>query len=319
MAARLSEAQVRRTLDRLAALKADPPAQAHAALEALDLPLSPGILFSVAAILERHPLADAHDHLVAAYNAVEADRKKLDSGGALRAAILKALRPVASPADLALVLRAAATYEVTPNGPAALELRAAAAITLVDLDPATASLVATRLLAEASNPSRISLLTGEPALTAARVLGAAGCHEPLYMAATLDWSAPSEVVAECIRQLGDVSASVLPSLIERFSTASDDAIHAALVDLLVASEDGEPLITGDVVRWLRTVSLDVYHFAVTALVASRRPGLHAIAATLVAEEFRRDHLTIAVEALANARGSQSLQDAHATVRDRLES
>ena len=319
MAARISEAQVRRVLDRLTALKPDPPAQARAALEALALPPSPGILFSVASVLEKHPLADAHDPLVAAYNAVEADRKKLDSGGALRAAILKALRHVAGPVDLPLVRRAAETYEVTPNGPAALELRAEAAIMLVDLDPDIAALVATRLLAEAPDPAMTARLTGEPAVTAARVLGALGRYEPLYMAATLDWTAPSEIVAECIRQLASAPRVILSPLLVRFAACNEDSINAALVDLLVAGEGAEPEVASDAVRWLRTVSLDVYQFAVTSLVASRRPDLHAIAAALVAEEFRRDRLTIAAEALANTRGSPPLQEAHATVLHRLDS
>ncbi|MGD9933689.1 MAG: hypothetical protein AB7T37_08200 [Dehalococcoidia bacterium] len=319
MAARISEAQVRRTVDRLTVLQADPPAQARAALAALSLPPSPGILFSVASVLEKHPLVEAHDPLVAAYIAVEADRKKLDSGGALRAAILKALRRVAGPVDLPLVLRAAATYEVTPNGPAALELRAEAAITLVDLRPDTAALVAARLLAEAPDPAVTARQTGEPAVTAARVLGAIGRYEALYMAATLDWNAPSEVIAECIRQLAAAPQLVFPSLVQRFAACTDDAINAALVDLLVAGEERGQDAEADIVHWLRTVSLDVYQFAIASLVASRRPDLHAVAANLVGEEFRRDRLTVAAEALANARGSQPLLEARATVRDRLDS
>lgn len=317
MPPRITEAQVRRALDRLAALRLDPPAQARAALELLSLPVSPGVLFACAAALEKHPLPEAHAAVVAAYQAVEADRKKLDSGGALRAALVRALRGVAVAGDAPLLCRAAATYEVTPNGPAALELRAAAAITLVDLDPGTAALVASRLLAEAADPARTSRLTGEPALTAARVLGALGRPEPLYLAATLDWSSPAEVVAECIRQLSDARATVLTALIDRLASTSDDTIQAALIDLLVAGEEGEPEVTAAAVAWLRTVSPDVYQFALTSLVASRRLDLHKIAAALVAEEFRRDRVAIAADALANARGSPTLLAAQQTMRERI--
>ncbi len=318
MAARLTEAQARRAGERLLALGSDPAARANAAVEFLAMPPSPAVLFPVAEALTQHPLQAARDGLLSAYEAVEAGRRRVDPGGALRAALLKALRPVAVPGDLPLVLRAASTYEVTPNGPAALELRAAAVVALVDLDPEAAGFVAARLLAEAGDPRRTSSLSGEPAVTAARVLGAVARYEPLYLAALLDWSAPAEVVAECIRQLAPAGFPALHSLVERHADAAGEAIHAAMVDLLVTADVPDRGDDPGLVPWLRGVSLDVYQFALASLVASRHPAHHALAVRLVADEYRRDRLAAAAAALVNGRGSETLQKAHLAVRERLD-
>ena len=315
--AREREADVRRSLDRLASLRIDPEARARLAATLIEGTARADLLMACAASLEEHPVSEAREPLISAYERVSADAKKVDAGGELRAALLRALRPVAGRQDIALLEAAAQVYETSVQGPGATGLRAAAVVALTDVAPDLAVLHAVRLLAEADDPRRTGMNTGEPAVTAARVLGVSGEMPALYLAATMNWRPPEEVLAECLRQLTELPGPSVAGLVERYREHRGQLVQLGLVDLVVENPDVPGKEGRPYVSWLRGLDGDVFRYALAAFVASRRPEIHELAASLVEDEFNRDRLGMAVEAFALARGAPALDEARARAKERL--
>lgn len=160
----------RRAGDRLRALSLDAAAQAEFAAELLTTVRDPLVLDSALRVLEGAPREGARPALVALYAELEAAPSKRDAGGMTRAAILRALRPVATTEDAPLFERASRTYEPSPadsRGP--VGVRAAGLAGLVALDPPAAIIRAAQLLWDWENASRGD---GEPVGTAVRALAA---------------------------------------------------------------------------------------------------------------------------------------------------
>ena len=83
----------------------------------------PEVLLAALAALEEGLDARARGQLAGVYASFDADGKRRDASGTVRAAIVRALTPGALPADLPLFLRASTTFEPTPQergGPALL-------------------------------------------------------------------------------------------------------------------------------------------------------------------------------------------------------
>jgi hypothetical protein len=311
------DTDVRRALDRLASLKIDPPARARLAAELIAASSRPDVLMPAAQALLDHPLPEGREALLSAYARLAAESRKLDSGGALRALLVRALRPVAGREDIAFLESAASTYEASVQGPGAVELRAAALVALTDVAPEVSALHAARILAEADDPGRTQQGTGEPAVTAARVLGALGHTVALYAVAQMAWRPPDEVIAECLRQLGELPGDAAAALVGRFAARNGDLVQLGLVDLCVESEGLGREQAEPISRWLRGAEQDIYRYALMAFVASRRTPLHEVVAGLVAGETKRERLAVAAEALALARGVAILEEARKTVEERL--
>ena len=202
--------------------------------------------------------------LVAKYAEAE---KRGDRGAMLRTAILRALRRHATGEDLAVLERAARTYErLPPNDTEVAEsLRAAALIAMNEIDEALASFHAVRLLFEPA------ALSGEPALTAAKVLASQGELLALYhYSSTTDPLAAPEISAECLRNLTGAPLPVLRELAERLRDCQDEIILLGLFDLLLTSSDFNDYI----LSFLSETRLDaVFQWLVTTLVASRREDM----------------------------------------------
>ena len=126
-------------------------------------------------------------------------RPRTDAGGALRAAIVRLLQRLACPADTDILARAAMTFEFQPPGPeeVAAMLRASGLAALHAIDEALAASYAVRLLGD----TYTSPMSGEPALTAARVLAAQNRWLPLYAYTVDAGRRHSEVLSECLRAL----------------------------------------------------------------------------------------------------------------------
>jgi hypothetical protein len=312
------EADVRRQLNQLASLRIDPAAQARAAAEMVATSSRADVLHPAAQVLEEHPVAAAREPLISAYRRVEAAAKKLDNGGELRAALLRALRPVAGREDIELFELAAQVYEVSVQGPGATAVRAAALVALATLAPESASIQAARILSEAHDViRRTQRNTGEPATTAARVLGALGETTALYLAVVLPWDHPDEVTAECVRQLNDLPGAAAVELFTRFGATESDAIGLALVDLVVANERLLEAGSREVAAWLRGTSREIYGYALASFIASRRSEVHEFVFALVNDEFDQGRLVTAAESLELARGAKPLEQAKALVAERL--
>jgi hypothetical protein len=221
------------------------------------------------------------------------DPARRDQGGGLRSLILRTLRPLATKDDIPLLERAASTYEFL-FGEAAGDLRAAALIVLNEVDDRLASFHCVRLLID----PRTSIMSGEPAVTAARILAAQGQHLPLYNYLLQGSGGVADVRAECLRSLTTLPASLLPPLVERFIAGEDEIVLLGLFDLLLARPDRADYLP-PILDFLRETRLyNSYRYLISAIVASRDAAFIASLGPLLAAEHDLQKRALLEEALA---------------------
>ncbi|MCC6381401.1 MAG: hypothetical protein IT304_02780 [Dehalococcoidia bacterium] len=292
----------RRTIDRLRALRHDPAARAAFAAQALPGERNSEVLLALLGALAGHVVPDAGDGLRAALVYLRADPRRRDPGGFVRAATLRALAPLATGDDLVLFLEATHTYEPSPqDGAAPSVLRAAGLAGLLLLDEREATAAAIRLLAD---NSRTALMTGEPALTAARALAAAGQVLPLYLFSLLE-AGLAEVVAECLRGLAAAPTAVLAHALEHFAQEDREIVLLAVCDLVTTAEAEEPVLE-PAARLLSTLaSDDLYAYLVAAIVAARRRHLVGVLLNAAEREHRPERLRILADSLVLLPGEEA--------------
>ena len=280
-------------LARLRALAGEPAAQRRYAEQVLELARLPDTVRAALAVLAAHPGPALRGLLLHKYAWCAADSRKRDSGGAIRGLLLGALRPLATRDDLPLLERAAATYEFR-YGEVAGDLRAAALLTLQQVDDTLAGFHCVRLLTdEYTSPE-----SGEPALTSVRILAAQGQVLPLYGYAIGSGHTFSEVLAESLRSLAGLPASLLPALVERYRASDDEIVLLGLFDLLLA-HDARADYLDVLFTFLReTGLLALYHSLVSTLVARRDPALLARLEGLLRDERDREKAALLRSALA---------------------
>ncbi len=193
-------------------------------------------------------------------------------GGQIRYLIIRALQPIAKPVDASLFEKAALTYEYPPPqfreeaGP----LRLAGVTALADLDEELAAFHASRLLVEKSSDP----MSGEPAVTAARLLAALDHSASLYQYLYQDpCETLPEIVSECLHLLTSISTSLVPGLIERFSSSDSDLVLAGLFDLLIGHDEGvqgEEFLASFLEESKR---YDAYRYLIALIIAERRQDL----------------------------------------------
>ena len=236
---------------------------------------------------DRVALPETREALLTLYQDYTSRGETSDPGAYMRAALLRALRPSLHPTDTEMLLRAVTTYEFLPPGfdEEAVPLRAIAIVALNEVDDQLARFHAARLLGD----QYIEPMSGEPALSAARVLGVQGEILLLYYYAMqhAPASLSPEVIAECLRHLITLPQSLLPTLVERYRESEHKIILAGLFDLLLAHDEG-PHERDFLLDFLaKTTEYDIYQYLITLLVArvaSGRPAfLDALLETVQAE------------------------------------
>ena len=295
-------------LQELRALAAEPAAQAALAQTILTTEKDVQAIRAAVEALKAHPTPAARRVLRERFEHYAADGVRRDAGAYLRAAILQALRPIALPDDVPLLERAAATYEFLPPGRSeeGVLLRSAALVTLDAVNPRLAAFHSIRLLAD----KHTSRLSGEPALTAVRVLAAQGNIWLLYYYALHQTNPQSDVLSECLKNLVSLPAALAAELTDKYGASDDEVVLVGLLDM-VLDAGGGPFIH----KFLSaTDKYAVYHYLVTRLVATPTPtglaelGLHA------QNERNPRKLSILAEALALGRTDPLIQSTLAAVR-----
>ncbi|MGI8586246.1 MAG: hypothetical protein ACR2M0_00965 [Chloroflexia bacterium] len=301
-------------LERLKALAERPEEQVSYALEML----APGAGISVVQpalrVLAGRAGPEARPVLLRQYAHYATDGVKRDPGTGLRVALLNLLRPLVLPADIPLLDAACMTYEFLPptRAEAAAELRAAAMIVLDDLDGERAAYHAVRLLAD----KHTSHMSGEPGLTAARILAARERMLPLYYYAVHSAPGVSEVMSECLRSLTPLPDALLAELVERFGSSDDEIVLAGLFDLLLEHEAG-PAYHNFVLGFLRTTrKYDVYRYLVTTIVAAKKHELLPELLTLAADENDPRKMEILADALSLVRADPAVEALLRELRER---
>jgi hypothetical protein len=278
----------------------DPAARADYARRLVATERNAELVLAALAALEPWEEPALRPVLLERYADYAAQPARRDPGGAVRAALLKALRPHARPDDVPLLEAATTTYEFQ-YGEVAGDLRAAALLTLARVDAVLAGYHAVRLLADRRHTS---IMSGEPAATAARLLAAQRQFLPLYGYLMLDAEAIGDVTAECLRGLPALPATLLAALVRRYRESSDEIILLGLFDLLLAHES-RPAYADFLLDFLRTTTLaTLYRSLVMTLVAEGEPAMLAQLAAMAEMEPNRAKVAILREALALRRSTR---------------
>lgn len=272
-------------IGRLRSLVSDPDAQATFAASLLRPRQTRDVLLAALDVLAAHPCADAHAPLVSIYEAYHRSGSARDPGAFTRRAILAALRPLATPADLPLILDAVATYEFLPPDfkEDAILLRASALVILNEIDDLLARYHAARLLVDPyADP-----MSGEPSLSAVRVLASQAEYVSLYQYAMqpAERTLP-EVVSECLRNLVGMPEPLIPGILAHFSERKEAIVQVGVVDLVLGypelSEVGEYVVE----TLASPADLDAYRYLTMSLITSHNP--HLIDQLLAAARFERN-------------------------------
>lgn len=294
-------------LVQLKALDALPAQQTALAIELLETHRSSQVVQAAAEVLEGHPDRAAGPALRKQYDNWF-DRR--DPGGLIRSALLRALRPVADVDDIPRFERALWTYEFRSGDEIAGSLRAQGLLGTDDLDAELGAYHATRLLSD----HRTSSMSGEPAITAARVLGARGNGLPLYGYVLQGSGGIPEVTGECLRGLVCLPAVLLQPLVDKYLDDRSETILAGLFDLILGHPAGLSLqrVVTDFLK--PTQSLDMYRYIVSAAVAGRRTEWWPIllAHAVIQREPRR--VAILLETLPLMGNTSELRAALETLR-----
>jgi hypothetical protein len=248
---------------------ADQDSQVELGIVLLTRARNPEAIASAAGMLGDSEDARIRKVVAEKYAWLNAEPRRRDSGCFQRTALVRALRGRSAADDRPLLETALWTVEIIGRFDAASELRAAALVTLNEANPELACFHATRLLDDAHE------MSGEPAVTAARLLASREQLLPLYGVAAAG-GGRSEVLAECLRGLTGLPVSLVTRLMERYRQEKDETVLVGLVDLLLGHPDRASF--ADYLAGLlgRTQSIDLYRFMVNSIVATRDPALVAV-------------------------------------------
>ena len=248
---------------------ADQDAQVELGLALLGRARNPEAIASAVGMLGDSADLRIRQVIAQKYATLNAEPRRRDSGCFQRTALVRALRGRATPGDTGLLETALWTVEIIGRFDAATDLRAAALVTLNDVDGSLASFHAVRLLSDAHE------MSGEPAVTAARLLAMRDELLPLYGLVANSGGTP-EVRAECLRGLIGLPVSLVMRLLEQYRDEKDNTVVVGLFDLMLGHASRAEF-AGFIASFLdRTQSIDLYRFVVNSIVASRDPVLIAL-------------------------------------------
>ena len=289
-----SRGEVKAQLDDLKELAHDPEAQRDLAASYVRSSKNMEVLRPALTVLREaeDPSLRPLLHEKYAWCAVSPERN--DSGGVVRAAIVRALQPVIHYDDLPILRQALVSYQTVGLYEVAAELRAASLVALNDLDPDLAALYAARFLHDPQNSN-----SGEPALTAIRLLAAQQDMVSLFGFAS--WpTASAELVAEALRNLIELPASMIPFLVQQYGESEDEQILLGLYDLLLA-HPGRAKWRSVFEHFLRhSRLLDLYGLVVTQIVVTRDEDLIGLLRELESEERDPVRIGLLRQALEHA-------------------
>lgn len=254
-------------VQQLRALADDPQAQAAFAMTLLDARQGSELILAALQTLTRSPWPPARPALLELYTYYSGRGQKFDPAAYLRAAILRAMREIMLPADIGFLAQVTETFVFPP--PSFTEegamLRSAALLALAELDDTLARYHAVRLLAN----EHTDLMSGEPALTAAKVLATQDENLPLYFYVMQDGArVVPEVLSTCLSNLTTLRVDLLPGILTRYGDAKQEVVLVGLFDLLLNHREGVQGIDF-ITRFLQqSQHLDAYRYLVVTMVTS---------------------------------------------------
>lgn len=291
-------------LDALQALAGDPDAQTDLAVSYVRTSKDMEVLRPALAVIGAQANPALRPVLHEKYTWCEQAPERHDSGGFVRAAIIRALRPIVHYDDLPILQRALLSYQTVGLYEVCAEVRAAALNALADLEPELATYYAARFLRDPLNSN-----SGEPALSAVRLLANQQQLAPLFGYVAFpptsgdvpDWrSGIAEITSEALRNLVDLPASLVPLLIKEYVKSEDEQILLGLFDLLLA-HPARAQWRHVIEEFLRsTRMMDLYALVVTQIVVSRDDTLIGMLREMAAAETDRTRYELLQHALEHA-------------------
>ncbi len=315
---------------RLHGLADQPGEQAHYALELLDQERGNQVVSAALDIVTAAASPEARPVLLRLYDYYDAAGIKRDAGSYLRSVILGALLSIADPADWTLAEHATKTYEFLPPGreESAGTLRAAGLVLLSRLDPVLASYHCTRLL----NDPHTSRMSGEPAVSAARLLANQAHFLPLYAYVHSNREGVAEVEAECLKLLAKVPTPVVDGLFAYYNTpvlaggglfipyyeTKEDVVLVGFFDLLLEHMTRGAYLdfTGTFLR--TTQRYDVYRYLVSMMVANHQPEAWALLVEVARREQNQHKVGILLLAFALIRHDPAITELTRELQQRQE-
>lgn len=254
-------------LQQLRALGSDSSAQAEFAVTLLNARYGPEVILAALQTLTHTPWAAARPPLIELYQYYGGRGQRLDPAAYLRAAIMRALREIVMPENIPFLAQVAETYVFPP--PEFKEegamLRSAALLALAEVEDDLARYHAVRLLANEHTDG----MSGEPALTAAKVLAAQGEILPLYFYVMQDGARVlPEVVSTCLSNLTTLRPDLLPGLLSRYADSTHEVILVGLFDLLLNHRAGVQGVEFLTQFLQQSQQLDAYRYLVVTMVTS---------------------------------------------------
>jgi hypothetical protein len=303
-------------VEQLHFLAGDPAAQAAYAASLLQGQHGKDVLQAALAVLAERPDLTARKPILHLFARYSADKGVRDQGAYFRRSLLDALRPLAVHADAELLAQAASSYEFWPPDFAedAVLLRASALVALAEVDEELARFHAARLLVD----PYVQPMSGEPAASAARVLGILGEQTVLwsYIFAQEPPRFP-EVTGECLRQLVGLPEALLGALIQRYSEKPPSAVLLGLVDLLINHHTG-PHGREFLTRQLQAArDADIYRYIAVTMVASGKAPLLEDLLVLAKTTQDKRKLAILAEAFDLLAHQPQFRTAAADIRRRI--
>jgi hypothetical protein len=116
----------------------------------------------------------------------------------------------------------------------------------------------------------------------------------------------------------DIPASMLEPIAERWRESEHDVVRLGLFELLLGHACWMDYRAEIASAIHRADSPDLYHFLVTAVVASRRPELLADLLEIARHERSRPRLESLIQALELAEAHSDARDMASRLRDRLQ-
>jgi hypothetical protein len=299
-------------LHHLRALRQQPDEQARYALEILERERGKQVVSEALAVLTQTPILQARPILLQLYASYDEAGVKRDAGGDLRMALLGALLPLADMRDQTLAERAATTYEFLPptREECAGGLRAAGLILLHNLDPVLAGYHGTRLLVDTST----SRMSGEPAVSAARLLAEQGQLLPLYSYLFAQHGSHAEVEAECLRRLARAPVEIMKTVLSHYSVpisigtgvpvpryeTKGDVVLLGLCDLVLAFPTSSICLSFLETFLRETQRHEMYHAVLSTIIAAHAPQPQKVVLQVARDERRAEKIDCLLSVLALA-------------------
>ncbi len=299
-------------LYRLHSLADQPAEQVSYALATLDHERSKQFVSAALTVLTRTPVPQARPVLLRLYTYFDEVGIKRDAGGDLRTALLGALLPIAEPRDQTLAERAITTYEFLP--PTREEstggLRATGLILLFNLDTVLSHYHCTRLLVDVYT----SHMSGEPAVSAARLLAEQRQLLPLYSYLFTQHSGHAEVEAECLKHMTRAPTEIVETILSHYNTpisigtgtpvprhtTRDAVVLLGLFDLVLAFPTNKTCLAFLEAFLRETRRDDVYHSVLTTIIAMHAPQPWQIVLQVARDERNPEKIDRLLSALALA-------------------